>query len=60
MYFCPAQKSVDQHTPGYIGTEIAYSQGGYETGIVSRVAPAVEGVLTDAMKTLLRSDVSKK
>lgn len=39
--------------PGYIGTEIAYSQGGYETGIVSRVAPQVEQVLMDGMKTLL-------
>jgi len=39
--------------PGYIGTEIAYSQGGYETGIVSRVAPQVEPVLMNAMRTLL-------
>ena len=30
---------------GYIGTTIAYSQGGYETGPVSRVAPEVEDVL---------------
>ncbi|MSV28066.1 MAG: hypothetical protein EXQ52_04885 [Bryobacterales bacterium] len=40
--------------PGYIGTDIAYSQGGYETGIVSRVKPGVEGVLMDAMRELLR------
>jgi hypothetical protein len=39
--------------PGYIGTEIAYTQGGYETGIVSRVAPQVEQVLTGAMRKLL-------
>lgn len=39
--------------PGYIGTEIAYSQGGYETGVVSRVAPAVEGVLSNAIRKLL-------
>ena len=39
--------------PGYIGTQIAYGQGGYETGIVSRVAPEVEGVLMDAMRKLL-------
>jgi hypothetical protein len=26
--------------PGYIGTEIAYSEGGYETGEASRVAPS--------------------
>jgi hypothetical protein len=40
--------------PGYIGTEIAYSQGGYETSYVSRVAPAVEKVLLDAVGELLR------
>lgn len=39
--------------PGYICTEIAYSQGGYETGRVSRVAPRVEGVLHDAMRQML-------
>jgi hypothetical protein len=39
---------------GYIGTKIAYSQGGYETGIVSRVGPEVEEVLTQAMKRLLQ------
>lgn len=42
--------------PGYIGTEIAYSQGGYETGIVSRVAPDVEQVLLKAMQTLLTAN----
>ena len=40
--------------PGYIGTQIAYSQGGYETGYVSRVAPEVEKVLTDATADLLK------
>ncbi len=40
--------------PGYIGTKIAYSQGGYETGIVSRVAPEVEDVLMTAMQKLLK------
>jgi hypothetical protein len=39
---------------GYIGTAEAYSQGGYETGPVSRVAPEVEGVLTEAMRELLK------
>jgi hypothetical protein len=39
---------------GYIGTSIAYTQGGYETGPVSRVAPEVEGVLMKAMRELLR------
>ena len=40
--------------PGYIGTAIAYTQGGYETGPVSRVAPQVEGILTGAMRELLQ------
>ena len=40
--------------PGYIGTEIAYSQGGYETGKVSRVAPEVEQVLLNGLKQLLQ------
>ena len=40
--------------PGYIGTEIAYSQGGYETGYVSRTAPAVEKVLIEGMAELLK------
>jgi hypothetical protein len=40
--------------PGYIGTSIAYTQGGYETTRVSRVAPEVEGVLMGAMKELLK------
>ena len=41
--------------PGYIGTEIAYGQGGYETSErASRVAPEVEPVLMEAMRTLLK------
>lgn len=39
--------------PGYIGTEVAYGQGGYETGIVSRVAPQVETVLMNGLRKLL-------
>jgi hypothetical protein len=39
--------------PGYIGTRLAYSQGGYEVGSPSKVAPDVEDVLTSAMQTLL-------
>jgi hypothetical protein len=39
---------------GYIGTAISYTQGGYETGVVSRVAPEVEGVLMEAMRELLK------
>lgn len=41
--------------PGYIGTEIAYSQGGYETQPSSSfVAPTVEKVLMDGMRELLQ------
>ena len=40
--------------PGYIGTTIAYTQGGYETGPVSRVGPGVEEVLMRAMRELLK------
>lgn len=39
--------------PGYIGTKAAYSEGGYETGEVSLVAPEVEDVLMKAMRQLL-------
>jgi hypothetical protein len=42
--------------PGYIGMKWSYPQGGYETGVVSRVAPDVEGVLMAAMKKLLTAD----
>ncbi len=41
--------------PGYIGTAIAYEEGGYETSArASNVAPAVEKVLMDAMQNLLK------
>ncbi|HEX5442250.1 MAG TPA: hypothetical protein VFW87_00415, partial [Pirellulales bacterium] len=40
--------------PGYIGTAVAYPQGGYETSRVSRVAPEVEQVLMGALKNLLK------
>lgn len=40
---------------GYIGTKIAYSQGGYETSPgASLVAPEVEAVLMDGMRELLK------
>lgn len=40
--------------PGYIGTAIAYTQGGYEVSPgASRVAPRVEEVLLGAMRQLL-------
>lgn len=40
--------------PGYIGTQEAYGQGGYETSeSASNVAPKVEQVLMQAMRSLL-------
>lgn len=40
---------------GYIGTEIAYSQGGYETQpSSSNTAPQVERVLLDGLRALLK------
>jgi hypothetical protein len=50
-----AMAAYGDYGPGYIGTEVAYSQGGYETGPkASLVAPNVEHVLMDAIKMLLR------
>ena len=47
--------AYEEYGPGYIGTRIAYSQGGYETSdIVSGVAPEVEDVLMNAMKAVLQ------
>lgn len=44
-----------QYGPGYIGTDKAYPEGGYEVGInSSNVAPGVEAVLVGAMKELLK------
>ncbi|QDS86126.1 hypothetical protein EC9_02850 [Rosistilla ulvae] len=49
-----AMAAYGDYAPGYIGTEIAYGQGGYETSErASRVAPQVEGVLSGAVNRLL-------
>ena len=49
-----AMAAYGDYAPGYIGTAIAYSQGGYETNsLSSRVSPKVEAVLIDAMRKLL-------
>lgn len=40
--------------PGYIGTTVAYDEGGYETGLyTSRTAPTVETVLLGALREVL-------
>lgn len=50
-----AMAAYGDYAPGYIGTQIAYSQGGYETSErASNVAPEVEQVLLDAVQRLLR------
>ena len=49
-----AMAAYGDYAPAYIGTEIAYPQGGYETGPkVSFVAPRVEQVLMSVIKSLL-------
>lgn len=43
--------------PGYIGTEVSYQEGGYETApSSSNVAPESEQILLDTMKQLLKRD----
>jgi hypothetical protein len=50
-----AMAAYGDYAPWYIGTAIAYDQGGYETSPpASNVAPGAEEVLMDAMKKLLR------
>ena len=49
-----AMAAYGDYAPGYIGTEIAYGQGGYETSeSASGVAPGVERVLMGAIARLL-------
>jgi len=49
-----ALAAYGDYAPWYIGTAVAYTQGGYETGPdASNVAPEVEGVLLAAMRKLL-------
>ena len=53
LFVCMA--AYGEYAPGYICTEIAYSQGGYESSNrASRVSKDVERVLMDAMKKLLK------
>jgi len=49
-----ATAAYGDYAPGYIGTTVAYGQGGYETSErASRVAPETEAVLMDAIGGLL-------
>jgi hypothetical protein len=48
------------YAPGYIGTAIAYTQGGYETSpSASNVSPDVENVLMTGIKQALRVSDAK-
>jgi hypothetical protein len=52
-----AMAAYGDYGPGYIGTALAYEQGGYETGPrASNLAPGVEAVLLDGLRELLRDD----
>jgi hypothetical protein len=49
-----AMAAYGDYGPAYIGTTVAYAEGGYETSPrASNVAPEVEPILMDAMKRLL-------
>ena len=51
-----AVAAYGDYAPWYIGTAIAYEQGGYETTPpASNVAPEVEGVIMPAVRKLLQS-----
>jgi hypothetical protein len=50
-----AMAAYGDYGPGYIGTAIAYEQGGYETSAgASNVSPAAEQVLLAALEKLLK------
>jgi hypothetical protein len=51
-----AMAAYGDYAPWYIGTAVAYEQGGYETGpTASNVAPEAEAVLMAAIRKLLHS-----
>lgn len=55
-----AMAAYGDYGPSYIGTRIAYSQGGYETeNYATHVAPEVEGVLMSGVAELLEVDPKK-
>lgn len=52
-----AMAAYGDYGPGYIGTSVAYEEGGYETSPnSSNVSPEVEGVLMTAIRKLLAGD----
>ncbi|HEX4212553.1 MAG TPA: hypothetical protein VIA06_04390 [Candidatus Dormibacteraeota bacterium] len=48
-----AMAAYGDYGPGYIGTRVAYPQGGYEVGRASRVSTEAEDILTNALRDLL-------
>ncbi len=55
-----AMAAYGDYGPGYIGTKVAYGQGGYETSDrASRVAPEVETVLVGAIAKLLGANAEQ-
>jgi hypothetical protein len=51
-----AMAAYGEYGPGYIGTRVAYDEGGYETGPgASHVSPDVEEVLMQAVRKLLKA-----
>lgn len=54
-----AMAAYGEYSPWYIGTAVAYSQGGYETGNdATMVGPESEQILLTAMGRLLHADTS--
>ncbi len=49
-----ATAAYGDYGPMYIGTKAAYAEGGYETGVVSRIHPDSEDTLMASIKALLR------
>ena len=54
-----AMAAYGDYGPGYIGTERAYGEGGYETGPASRTAPQVEKVLMDAVRQVMSGTLGR-
>ena len=53
-----AMAAYGDYGPGYIGTEIAYGQGGYETSPrASRVDKSCESILMEAIASLLGASI---
>ncbi|QDU75594.1 hypothetical protein Pan97_26280 [Bremerella volcania] len=55
-----AMAAYGDYAPGYIGTEVSYGEGGYETSrTASRVSGRAEQVLMGAITKLLQDDSAK-